>query len=791
VKNNQRGSATLIIVLGIVALAGGMGVTVISSSVLQNRAQARVIDSEESFYSGEITALQIYERKRGGLVATPGEFTVTIDNRNNISTIGAAAPAYDPGAYIAGVALPLSVTTQFDPAKTILRRYSPTNLTSKYSNTGTIGSTYCGKMKFSGNRLAICLYEREPVTVEITANGSPNPPAVAPGSTVTVAWNSHFAQSCVLTNGITDTTTSGTANVPDIATFTTFSVTCSRPGGQLTDTATAVVNVPVLAAPLTCDLKANGNDGPLTLSTGEQASLSWTASDPLATCSVSPGGQTGNPGAALGATIVVAQDHTLNCTRPGGLATDTCTDLVQITPVAAPFTADIQANGADGPVNVTSGGQVTLTWKTSRPTSANCTVNPGGFTGAESSGQLSPAITSPTDFVLNCTSGTDTAQDIVHVNPTGVLPLTADLKVNNSDTTVTLPSGTAAQLNWTSTPPGATCSVNPGGYGGPSGSVASSPLDENTTFVLQCSSPDGQTASDQVAVKIQPALPTADLKANGSDAPSPVNWEGTVLLSWASTNATSCTVTSNRTPSNTFSGTSNAGVTSAALTGATTYTLTCTGPAGIASDTVCIGTKSAPPISFEDNSPYAGKQISTQWQSTHHVTFSILGSSLLPVLAQVARPGEKVEDPRAWICAKCPGNKARNRLWDESQYLLAGSWTLTLPDATHNANPKPLLVTYEFPVSEVTGYVADIDDEEVWTITALGPNNVPFSDSVWTKTSPKGYGPGTWNGEMVPFKITRPRAEIHALVIDGAKGRKFFGFGFDAFSAGDSFCAAP
>ena len=76
--------------------------------------------------------------------------------------------------------------------------------------------------------------------------------------------------------------------------------------------------------------------------------------------------------------------------------------------------------------------------------------------------------------------------------------------------------------------------------------------------------------------------PTADIKANGSDGPIVVDFADKVNITWTSANATSCSVA----PDN-WSGTSGAHLTDS-LIHDVTYTLTCVGPGGSATDSVDI-----------------------------------------------------------------------------------------------------------------------------------------------------------------------------------------------------------
>lgn len=78
--------------------------------------------------------------------------------------------------------------------------------------------------------------------------------------------------------------------------------------------------------------------------------------------------------------------------------------------------------------------------------------------------------------------------------------------------------------------------------------------------------------------------PTVDIKANNSDGPITIDYNTSATLSWTSTNATSCSASGNWSGSKATSGSENTGN----LISSKTYTITCTGLGGTASDSVTI-----------------------------------------------------------------------------------------------------------------------------------------------------------------------------------------------------------
>jgi len=84
---------------------------------------------------------------------------------------------------------------------------------------------------------------------------------------------------------------------------------------------------------------------------------------------------------------------------------------------------------------------------------------------------------------------------------------------------------------------------------------------------------------------------SVDLKANASDGPITISYDTSATLSWASTNATSCTASGDWSGTKANSGSESTGN----LTSNKTYTLTCTGPGGSSSDSVTVNVSDTTP----------------------------------------------------------------------------------------------------------------------------------------------------------------------------------------------------
>jgi hypothetical protein len=214
---------------------------------------------------------------------------------------------------------------------------------------------------------------------------------------------------------------------------------------------------------------------------------------------------------------------------------------------------------------VNSGEQATLTWTSTNATS--CAAS-GGWTGslATSGSQSTGALTAATDFTVTCAGNGGTSAPVtttVHMIPTATL---------TADPTQVAP-GTTSTLTWNSTN-ASSCTAS-GGWTGTlptSGSQATSALNADAVFSLTCSGDGGNSQAVTAGVSIVTA-PTATLTAN----PTVVAPGGTSVLTWKSINTTTCTASGGWTGTLAVTGTQDTG----ALSADKTYTLVCTGTAGM------------------------------------------------------------------------------------------------------------------------------------------------------------------------------------------------------------------
>src|SRR3989344_3166270 len=231
-------------------------------------------------------------------------------------------------------------------------------------------------------------------------------------------------------------------------------------------------------AAFSADIKANGSDGPVTITAGDEFSYSWSSTDFTACVLTSPTGDSGISLAGNGGPI--PQGHpwypavggsttlTFNCTDGVQSASDFVVINVVAVPPPTPVTVDIKANGSDGPITITNGNDWNYSWTSSNATACVLTSPTGnsGISTAGNGGPISsghpwyPAAGGSTTLTFNCTNGTQSASDSVVINIAAIVPptpVTVDIKANGSDGPVTITSGDSWNYSWSSN--GATACV--------------------------------------------------------------------------------------------------------------------------------------------------------------------------------------------------------------------------------------------------------------------------------------------------------------------------------------------
>ncbi len=480
-------------------------------------------------------------------------------------------------------------------------------------------------------------------TIDVKANGSDGPITINSGDSYTYTWNSTNATSCLQTSPIN----SGAALAGDSGPITsgsfypgttspvTITITCTNGANSATDSVvinlTSVVIPPVTPGNVTIDVKANGSDGPITISSGSSYTYTWNSTGATSCLNTSPI----NSGAALagdGGTVASTSgayypttDHPVTITITCTNGTNSATDSVVINMASGPSTPatptiDVKANSSDGPITINAGDSYTYTWNSTNATSCLQTspINSGaalaGDSGpiASTSGAFYPSAGHPVTITITCANGANSATDSVVINLNGGTSnpgaVTVDVKANESDGPITINSGEPYTYTWNSTGATSCLSTSPINSGaalaGDSGPISSGiyypTASSSVTITITCTN-GTNSATDSVIVNLSNPVVTVDIKANGSDGPVTLINGEPYTYTWNSTHATSCVLTS---PIN--SGISIAGTSGSITSGNTdfyppaggskTLTITCVNQTSSATDSVVVnaGTQSCP-----------------------------------------------------------------------------------------------------------------------------------------------------------------------------------------------------
>ena len=92
-------------------------------------------------------------------------------------------------------------------------------------------------------------------------------------------------------------------------------------------------------------------------------------------------------------------------------------------------TADIKANGSDGPVTINYNTSATISWTSSNANS--CSVSPGGWSGTSGS-QSSGNLTSSQTYTVNCTGSAGNTSDSATVSWTTNINATSQIEYGSS-----------------------------------------------------------------------------------------------------------------------------------------------------------------------------------------------------------------------------------------------------------------------------------------------------------------------------------------------------------------------
>src|SRR6202453_4359004 len=474
---------------------------------------------------------------------TSQETTVTVDAAAPTVALGATPSTVSKGG-IATLTWKSTNTT----ACTASRAWAGSKATSGSQSTAAVdaNSTYtlvCTGPGGSASQSATVSVKSPTPTVSLSVG----PSAVASGGSATLTWSSANATACSASGAWTGAkATSGAQSTGAVKATSSYTLTCTGPGGSAAQSAT----VSVKATPPTVRLSAS----PSSIASGSASALSWSSVD--ATSCKASGAWSGTKaptGSQSTGALSANATYVLTCTGTGGTAVQSTTVTVSPHPTA---TVTLGAS----PSTVASGSGATLSWSSSNATA--CTAS-GAWSGSKalSGSQYTGSLTANATYKLTCTGtgGSSTQSTTVSVtqpNPTVAL----------SASPSTVNSGSGSTLTWSSNH--ATACTASGMWSGTkatSGSQATGALTANATYVLTCTGAGGSaTQAATVSVTTPTPAPTITLSAS----PSTIASGKSSTVTWASTHATSCTASGGWSGSKATSGSQSTG----ALKANTTYT---------------------------------------------------------------------------------------------------------------------------------------------------------------------------------------------------------------------------
>ncbi|HVT36624.1 MAG TPA: hypothetical protein VHE37_13630 [Nevskiaceae bacterium] len=423
---------------------------------------------------------------------------------------------------------------------------------------------------------------------QVSLNASPA--SVRVGQNTTLTWNSSNASSCLASGDWSGVRAlSGSAQVlVGHAGTNTFTLACDGASKSV-----SVNGIPPPGISLT--------PNPDTVAVGGTSTLTWNVSN-ATSCSAS-GAWSGAKALSGSQSVTAAQSgtytYTLTCSGAGGSASQSATVTALQPPGVGLF------NDPNTPY-VAVGANITLNWNSARAQS--CTAS-GAWSGPRAlSGSETVVLNSPGDatFALTCSGIGGTSSHSMTL--TAFLPPVISLNASPS----TLGAGQSATLNWNATD-AQLCSASGGWSGsksmnGSEGVTAATP--GTVSYTLTCQGWGGTSAQSTAVTYL--ANPTVALAAN----PTAVTVGQSTMLNWNAENASSCVASGVWAGSLPISGSQIVVVQNA---GANSYTLTCTGSGGSATQTTSVnGIPLMPTLSFAAN-PVAvpvGQTSTLRWSST-------------------------------------------------------------------------------------------------------------------------------------------------------------------------------
>jgi phospholipase C len=280
------------------------------------------------------------------------------------------------------------------------------------------------------------------------------------------------------------------------------------------------------------------------------------------------------------------------------------------------------------PTTITAGQSVTLNWQSTNATSVTITASTGSgsrtiTTGSQMSGSVTDSPTQTTTYTAVATGAGGSTQ-----------PQTASVQVSQalslvfSTNTNTITAGQSVTLTWkaTSSATSVTITATSGSSSRTiptgsqlSGSVTDSPT-QTTTYTAVASGAGGSTKPQTATVQVVQPVPPQIITFTAT--PAELNAGQTTTITWATTNATSVTIT----PSLLQEGsgllpTSGSSITP--VTSTTTFSILATGPGGSATQSLSVTVPFALTLTASPSTIKPGDHATLSWQVSNGTATSL------------------------------------------------------------------------------------------------------------------------------------------------------------------------
>ena len=467
---------------------------------------------------------------------------------------------------------------------------------------------------------------------------------------VRLRWSSSNANSCSGSgSGFSASGTSGSdisITEPTAGNSTTYTVTCTGGGGSASDSITvtkpAVPTVTLQQRVYSGGSWSSYRASDVAITGSQQVGLKWTSSN-VTSCTHTGGSgfyanaTSGTDGGINEPSVGNSRTYSISCSGAGGTVTDSLTVTKPSVPTAAlERSIDSGVSWSGSNLSLTGNQQVRLRWSSSNADS--CSGSGSGFSASGTSGSdisiTEPTAGNSTTYTVTCTGGGGSASDSITVTKPAVPTVTLQQRVYSGGSwssyrasDVNIVGSEQVGLKWTSS--NVTWCTHTGGSGfyanatsGTDGGINEPSVGNSRTYSISCSGAGG-TVTDSLTVT-KPSVPTVTLqiKAFGSWGTNDVTITETdgIALKWSSTNADSCSGSGSGFSASAVSGT-DWSITEPTVGNSETYTVTCTGSGGSASDSITVTKPAVPTVTLQQR-VYSGGS----WSSYRASDVAITGS---------------------------------------------------------------------------------------------------------------------------------------------------------------------